>query len=207
MAKIAMTAGTVLSREMIYVDDEQTGDDIRKQEYNVIVLPSQLEDGDYIDVRISLPTGQDYIVVSKKEVEFPKIAGVDSEDTIWLELNESEILAMSSAIVDAYTLKGAKIYAIPYTEPGIQTAATVTYVPRKETVELIEQNSNIVQTAREELWKRYNAVLSQRDNIDSAISNAGSEAQTNLETNLQESITNSKETRKEYLDSLSGMAQ
>ena len=57
----------------------------------MLVLPSQLATGEYIDIRLALPTEQDYIVVSKKQVEIPQIAGIDVEDTIWVKLSEEEI--------------------------------------------------------------------------------------------------------------------
>ena len=40
--------------------------------------------------------------------------------------------------------------------------------------------------------------------INNAINNQGDQAQSNLETKIEESITNSKNSRKQYLDSLSG---
>ena len=43
-----------------------------------------------------------------------------------------------------------------------------------------------------------------RDNINGAISGQGEQSQSNLETSLEESITNSKNSRKKYLESLSG---
>ena len=45
----------------------------------MVVLPTDLTTGDYIDVRAMFPNGQDYIVVAKKEVELPIIDGVESE--------------------------------------------------------------------------------------------------------------------------------
>ena len=201
IAKISLTAGTVMSKEMIYTDNTATGNDVRKQEYNMIILPTQIQNGDYIDIRLTLPTGEDYIVISKKKVEIPQIAGIDSEDTIWLELTEAEILTMSNAIVEAYMINGSKLYATTYTEAGLQEAATPTYAVSRNVLELINSDSNIVQTAREELWSRYNA--DQRNGaLNNAINNAGDQAQSNVESGVQESITNSKETRQEYLDSL-----
>ena len=55
-----MTAGTVLSKEMIYEDEAEQGNDVRKQEYNMFVLPTDLQNGDYIDIRLMLPSGTDY---------------------------------------------------------------------------------------------------------------------------------------------------
>ena len=61
-----------------------------------------------------------------------------------------------------------------------------------------------------EIANRYNNTNASelRNNyINSAISNQGEQAKTNLETNMQESTTNSKNARKEYLDSLAGAIQ
>ncbi len=209
IAKIDLTAGTIMSSSMIYIDETTTGNDVRKQEYNTVILPMDLATGDYIDIRLSLPSGQDYIVVSKKMVEVPQVAGIDSLDTIWLNMSEMEILSMSNAIYDAYKINGSKLYATKYTEPGIQEAATPTYVMNGETITLIQNNPNILKTAMTELTNRYNerAVNLRNSHINQAISNAGEEAQTNVETGIQQSIQNSQDARKEYLDSLSGGAE
>ena len=65
----------------------------------MLVLPYQLATGDYIDIRLRMPNGNDYIVVSKKMVEIPQIAGVDSTDSIWIKMTEEETLLLSNAIV------------------------------------------------------------------------------------------------------------
>ncbi len=209
VAKISMNANTVITPELIAKSDEVTEKDTRKQEYNVVVLPMDLATGDYIDIRLSLPSGQDYIVVSKKLVEIPQIAGVDSLDTIWVNMSEDEILSMSNAIYDAYKVKGSKLYATKYAEPGMQEPATPTYVVNQETKDLLTSDPNIIAKAMNALVKRYNekdgALMNLRNKyINSAINSAGQEAQTNVETGIQQSITNSQDARKEYLDSLSG---
>ena len=43
------------------------------------------------------------------------------------------------------------------------------------------------------------------NSINSVINSQGEQATSNLETKMEESITNSKNSRKEYLDSLSGV--
>ena len=200
IAKISMTAGTVLSKEMLYVDETVTGDDVRKQEYNMFILPSDLVTGDYVDIRLQLPSGVDYIVVSKKKVEIPVIAGVDSTDTISIELSEDEINTLSNAIVDAFKVNGAKLYVNKYTDPGLQEASTPTYPVNQEVMDLINSNPNIVQEARQALWNRYNT--EQRNNVvNPAVSNE--DADSNYEANMEESITNSITTRQEYLEGLS----
>ena len=215
IAKISMTRGTILSKEMVYIDETVTGNDVRKQEYNMLILPTDLVTGDYVDVRLMLPSGVDYIVVAKKKVEIPNIAGVDSTDTVSIELSEDEINMLSNAIVDAAQINGAKLYVNKYTEPGIQEASTPTFPVNYDVLELINGNPNVLEDARNALWERYNArdsngtqtQASQRTNVIDATINADPEqSRENLETNMEESITNSITTRQEYLEGLSAQA-
>lgn len=202
VAKVDMSKNTILTRELVAKADNISSDDVRKQEYNMIVLPTQIETGDYIDIRLSLPSGQDYIVVSKKEVTIPDVAGVPSEDTIWVNLSEAEIIMLNNAIVEAYRIDGAKLYANIYTDPGMQTAAITTYTPSREVAELINDNPNIIDRAKSELSSRYNA--NQRNNvINQAIQNNAENGDENVSSAVEEEITTTKENRKNYLDGLS----
>lgn len=206
IAKVDMDKNTVITIDMISKSDEKTTDDLRKMEYNMLVLPSQLQSGEYIDVRLSLPSGQDYIVVSKKQVEIPQVAGIDSDDTIWVKLTEEEIITMNNAIVDAYRMLGSQLKVVTYTEAGIQSAATPTYVPTREVMQLIQDNPNIIERAKNDLIRRYNERNGtvRSEVINPLISGNGQEGEENLKTRVNESSANSKEDRKEYLQSLGG---
>ncbi len=202
LAKVSMQANTILTRELITKGNNTTSDDIRKQEYNVVILPTQLQTGDYIDIRLSMPSGEDYIVVSKKEVEIPIVDNVDSQNTIWLNLSEQEILSMSSAIMDAFKVEGSKLYATTYTEPGFQTAAIPTYPVNAEVVQQLRENpSDAIKEAVEGLLKRYS--LTQRSRINKNIEDNLTKADDNVKTKMQESIQKTQEERQKYLDSLS----
>ena len=149
--KIDVPAGTIVTKEMIYEEGHETVNSERIQEYNMIILPSTLKNGDHIDIRLTMPTGQDYIVLSKKEV-------IGTTDTgLWLNVTEEEILTMNNAIVESYILPGTKLYAIPYTEAGMQAAAVPTYQVGLDVLALIEKDPNITDKARTELWARYNS--------------------------------------------------
>ncbi len=200
VAKVSLKKNAVLTRDTISKGNNTTSDDVRRQEYNVVVLPTQIQTGDYVDIRLSLPNGQDYIVVAKKDVEIPEVDGTPSETTMWMNLTENEILSMSSAIVDAAKVQGSKLYATTYTEPGIQNAATPTYTTSKEVLKQIADDPNIVEQAKNELANRYNQ--SARETIDAAIQSNGEKAETGLTTSVQESITKTQEERKKYLDAL-----
>lgn len=195
VAKINLASGTVVTSEMISNSSDSNGNDVRIQEYNMIVLPSRLEVGDFLDIRLRLPNGEDYIVISKKEVKQA------SEDTIWLKVTEDEILTMSNAIVEAYIMKGSKLYATTYTEAGNQTKSTPTYPVSYEVLKLIETNPNIVTAARNELYNRYNA--SQRnDYISKALNGYSDTAITNIESQISDAVARQQESRKAYLNSL-----
>lgn len=207
IAKVTMKKNTLLTTELLSKGDNQVQDDVRKQEYNMIVLPIDLVTGDYVDIRVMFPNGQDFIVVAKKEVEIPTIGTADSEDTIWMNLSEDEILHMSCAIIDSAQVKGAKIYATKYTEAGMQKAATPTYPINESTSKLLQSDPNVLEKAMTEIRTRYgngNSAEIRNNYINSSINNQGEQAQSNLETKMEESVTNSKNSRKEYLDSLSG---
>lgn len=194
IAKLDLTKGTVLSNNLITKSNEKVTDDLREQEYNMLDLPQQLEVGAYVDIRLRLPNGQDYIVVSKKCVNNV------SEDTIWINMYEEETVAMSNAIVEAYKMTGSRLYATTYVEPGNQGNATPTYVPSNEVINLINADKNITNEARNGLAERYKAEL--RSGINSEVNKYNDEAKGNVESKVQQEITNSKEARKQYIDSL-----
>ncbi len=202
MAKVDLNPGTVMTTDLTYENEPLTSD-VRTVEYNVITLPSQLTTGEYIDIRLRTPDGRSLIVISHKEVTIPNIAGVDSTNCIWLDLSEEEILMMSSAIVEAYKMNGAMLHATKYVEPGIQEAATVTYVPNDETRALIERDPNIVEEAKNALLSVLNANSELvRPGINNAINNE--DAADNVVEKTEDEITSLQEERELYIESLGG---
>ena len=199
LAKIDIYANTVITPDMVS-EGQLVKSDVRTQEYNVITPLTQLETGDYIDVRLRTPDGRDLIVVSKKEVTIPEIEGIPSATTMWMNLSEEETLMMSSAIVESYMIEGAKLYAARYVEPGMQDGATETYVPNDETRSLIERDPNIVEEAKNELLRRLQTDLI-RPGIDSAI-NANEDAADSVTDGTEEEITALQDERESYVESL-----
>ncbi|GGO07277.1 SAF domain-containing protein [Saccharibacillus kuerlensis] len=145
-AKINLARNTPISESMLY-EGAPTPRDLRNQEFRLIELPSRLQAGEFVDVRVKFPTGEDFIVLSKKRAEDL------ASGTVWVQMDEREILTMSSAIVDAY-LNDASIYAVTYVEPGLQQAAAVTYPANASVLDLIESDPNIVERAVTELERR-----------------------------------------------------
>ena len=201
-----MKQNTVITLEMIAKSDEALTDDIRRQEYNCVVLPLDLETGDYVGLRLLLPNGQDYIVVSKKQVTIAaaedSAAGTlwISPDTIWVNLGEDEILSMSCAIVDAYKIAGAKLYATVYTDPGMQKAAIPTYLINAETAALIQKDPNVLSEALTALRNRYSGT-DRNTHVDTQIMKQ-EDPEGNFIDKMEQSITNTTDQRLEYLESL-----
>ena len=195
IAKIDLAPGTILAKSMVAASEEVLKDDVRKQEYNMVSLPSKLSTGDFIDIRLQLPNGADYIVVSKKQVQ-----GCDAS-TIWLNMNEEEIELMSNAIIEYYIMKGSKLYASVYTEPGKQAASVGTYVPNSSVSALISSNPNIKNYINEE---RYSDALKaiRNNNIASSLNQYSEDAIKNIEENMQEEINTLKQTRESYFGAL-----
>lgn len=205
IARIDLNKGTIVTNNMVQESDAKTTADLRKQEYNMIILPSQIQSGDYVDIRLRLSNGVDYIVASKKEVEIPTIDGVESANTISVKMNETETMAMANAIIEAYIDKGALLYVATYVEPGMQTSLLPTYVPSGTVQNAINANPNIEQEAKNALFARYNQNAATRTNvIDSTLAQYAQDRVDNIEAGIQEQITRAQEQRQLYLESLGG---
>lgn len=198
-AKIGLRIGQVLTTDMIILDKSTSTSDVRLQEYNMLVLPTQLAEGESIDVRLRLPSGEDYIVISQKNVEQA------NGDTVWLKVSESEILRMSCAIVEAYQMEGSLLYATTYVDAGMQEAATPTYVPNANVYNLMmESDSNVTAEARDALRQRYTqGAVNQRNNvINPTIEGVGEERLPNVQEKTAQEIEKQQAARQEYVESL-----
>lgn len=199
VAKIDLSVGTIIGSSMLSQSTETLTDDLRKQEYNMITLPTTLSVGDYIDIRLQLPNGGDYIVISKK-----KVLNCNST-TVWLNMYEEEIELMSNAIIEYYTMTGSKLYATTYTDPGMQTASTGTYVPNEEVANLISRNPNIKGYLNSD---RYSDSLKaiRNSNIKAELNKYTDSALSNIESKIQDEIENLKESREAYFGAANAAA-
>jgi len=112
VAKFNVAAYTPITASMLTAKILDT--DIREQEINVILMPSDLVEGQFVDIRVMFPNGTDYIVLAGKQVN--KISG----QTMWFSLKEAERLILNSAMVDSFLNKGTKLYATIYSDPQAQ---------------------------------------------------------------------------------------
>lgn len=131
-AKLDLSKNTVLTTDMVEKSNESGT--FRMGEYTMISLPSKLNAGDYIDIRIAYPTSADFVVLSKVKVQDA------NTNTIWLKLAESQMLLLNEAIIESYIVDGTKLYASQYVDAA-QVELNATYVPNSTVASLIQANS------------------------------------------------------------------
>ena len=206
MAKIDMNKNTILTSDAISESFEIVNGSTRKQEYNMIAVPADIETDDIVDIRLRTPTGTDYIVVSKKRVSILELGTTSSVNTIYLDLSEEETLLMSNAIVEAYIMEGSRLYLTRYVEAGMQEASIPTYIPSNAVINLIGSNPNIVDEAKNALIVKYNENYTQaRGDIEGSMSLLETdEKQEAVGEGITEEITKAQEERESYLDALAG---
>lgn len=173
------------------VTDEKLADDLRELEFNMFMIQTNQMKGDYIDVRILFPNGENYIVLSKKQIK----EIMPEENTVRLWLNETEIHNISSAIIDAYIHPGTKIYVVKYVMPELQGAAIPFYVPNEDVLDLMLRDPNVLEKAsdalaqelRESLERNLNSITD--DNIGKVTTGVTEEFSKNREViQSQESV-------------------
>ena len=197
--KINVPKGTIITKDMMYESGKGLKDSERIQEFNMIRLPSQLKNGDFIDVRFSLPNGQDFVVLSKK-----KVIGTNAT-TVWLQLDELELNLMNNAIVESYKATGSSLYAIEYIEPGMQKDAVPTYVASSDVLNLINRNPNIISEAREKYGENINGLSDFRAlNIESSLEATRDQSESLVSSGNANEDQSIKAERQTYVDALEG---
>ncbi len=196
--KVTVPSGTIITKDMVAIGEKVVSDDIRTVEYSMINLPSEVLDGDYIDIRLLFPGGQDYVILGKKKVE------KCTDTTVWIKQTEEEIMTLNNAIIDSYLAEGSKLYATRYTEPGIQKAAQQTYPVSNEVLDLIRQSPNIVTEAKNALAERYNSARMQenRDNVVNPALGDPDDRSSSVSSGISAEISSLQDARKEYLESM-----
>lgn len=136
--KIDIKPGTTITKSLIM--DSELKDIVYERDMSFESLPLGIEVGDYIDIKIVLPYGQSFYVMTHKRIEQLVI----DTFTIKLYLTATEMEIWESAIRDysLYKQKGMKLCVEKYVEPGLQKA--VAYYPvRAEIADLIKVSPNV----------------------------------------------------------------
>jgi len=202
--KTDLKAGLPIMKYML--EDELVNDDIRNVEFNTLLLQSNIKKNDFIDVRIRFPNGEDYIVLTKKQVSDIYLP----TNTIWLNLGQKEIMTLSSATVDAYLREGTKLYVVKYVDPQVQKSAIPTYPHNADVQMAMMADPNILEKASIALANQAREALEQRigqmsqdvmKSIKSGIDIENNERKKSIEETLkQESAGNNKKNNNQNSD-------
>ena len=147
------------------VTSVEIADDSRIYEVLAAHLMLTQAENDVVDVRILFPNGEDYLLLSKKTIMNLSLSG-SSFNTY---MNEDEILRFASAMVDAYTTTGTKIYTVQYVESNMQSDGIPNYPVKAAVLDLINNDPNIIDKAEQTLN------LDARYNLESRLGNLSSE--------------------------------
>lgn len=156
VALVDITKGTQILKGML--TDNSISPGIRELEYSVIHISSNIENNNTVDVRISYPNGESYVVLSKKLVK----GYVPGTAACYFWMDEAEILRMSAAIVDAGLYEGSRLFVTKYIEPNIQEASAVNYIPSISIQTLLENDPNILEKTSQKLSKEVRKALENR---------------------------------------------
>ncbi|HOQ01987.1 MAG TPA: hypothetical protein PK604_14480 [Acetivibrio clariflavus] len=202
--KTDLKAGLPIMKYML--EDELVNDDIRNVEFNTLLLQSNIKKNDFIDVRIRFPNGEDYIVLTKKQVSDIYLP----TNTIWLNLGQKELMTLSSATVDAYLREGTKLYVVKYVDPQVQKSAIPTYPHNVDVQMAMMADPNILEKASIALANQAREALEQRigqmsqdvmKSIKSGIDIENNERKKSIEETLkQESAGNNKKNNNQNSD-------
>jgi hypothetical protein len=154
-AKTALKKGQLLTADFFYSDKRLTERN-RYLELSDIRLPESVHTNNLIDIRISFPTGEDYIVLNQQRVL--SLLKEDEETSVCgiaLNLSEEDLLRLSSARVDENLFEGTYLYAVIY-QADFENAAVTTYPVNPQVFTLMQWDPNIVSlfTVKKEQEKR-----------------------------------------------------
>lgn len=154
-ALVNIPKGTQVLKNMVGSEDTENR---RELEFSLNLASENVKEGDYTDIRIRYPDGEDYIVISKVYISYiDEILGY-----LYLSLSPEEILLISSALVDCYLNNGSYLYSAKYIASAYQQPSKVTYIPNAAVSELLKTDPNIYKAAKDYLNTGNRTILEDR---------------------------------------------
>lgn len=184
--KLNLDSGAMIHEAMIMEDT--IIDSTRDMDIYTNTYPSGLAKGDYIDLRIVMPLGQDYLVLSHKRIYEL------FENGFKIHLTEEELFMYRSMLIDYYLNKaaGCRIEATRYVEPGLQKPAIPFYSIPTYLADLYNRDPNML--------TQLNAVDNEaaRTILDLGNKDISMETQGLLNSGVEEILNAAKASKTEY---------
>lgn len=142
--RMNVSKNNILTKSIVTDTDDRLTDDLRKQDYDHIILNYNLKLGDYVDIRIRYKDGSDFRVATKK-----KILNLNGTKAVY-QITEDEREFINNATVKA-AINGGVLYTTIYKDPENQPPADVNYVLDDSIKDLIKSNPGVVKNAQDQL--------------------------------------------------------
>ena len=140
--RVNISPGTIISRDMLMDEFDGTKEKYPR-EVTFTSLPVSTTVGDYIDMRIMIPNGEEYVIFSHKQIK----RLYDNTITFFMSEEENAILNSVFQDVGNYS-QFCIVYIMKYLEPGNDTDTVAFYPVQHEVENFIRFNPNIQDTTR-----------------------------------------------------------
>ncbi len=196
IAKYNIPANIPLINSMF--GEEIVSIDERIQEVSSVMLPTGLVEGEYIDIKIKMASGLEYVVLPQIKVE--RIFGT----TVWLYLNEEELYLLNSAIVDTYLSDGVTLYGVRYVDPTTQIkiddkTAEMARLSLSKQIEQDVANGTVALTVPSEVTDQTTTTTDDTDNNTDNVQNNTDTNDTTTDNTAGDETTETTETP-EYIN-------
>lgn len=156
--RINLQPGTLLTTDVVIKESYEGA--VYDKDVFLDLIPVGTKTGDYIDVRVTLPGGEDFVVFPHKRVNSRL------SNAVKFRMDEAELWILTSMMIDdaLYSSKGFRVYATKYVDPGADDEVVGYYPVRHEVMDIARVSQNITQT---QLKRMYNESL--RNAIDTKL--------------------------------------
>lgn len=144
--KLGLKEGTLLTEDMLY--EEELTRDMRLLDVVTSINPVGLKEGKFVDIRIKLPLGDDYVAIAHRKVKEL------NSSILKLVATEQDIHTYNSMLVDMVMYPGTQIYAVEYVEGAVQESAEVYYPASKNILAIAQKDPNYLQEIQKDMIKR-----------------------------------------------------
>lgn len=181
--KISLAANSYITKNMLL--NQKLTQNQRELDIVLSEIPIGLEVGDYVDIRVTFPEGQNYTVMSHKQV-----VGINGS-TLKIIVVEHDFYRYESVKTDMSIYSSTKIYAAKYVEPGIQKSAKVFYPLRFNVAKQSLRDPNMDS-------KDFLKLLKSRKELEEQLADAGhmidkNQTVTDRKNEIQQEFNNARE--------------
>lgn len=154
--RVSLDEGAILLSD--FVQEKVIDNTDRYYQLVVDNYPTDIQLGDYVDLRIQFTYGEDFIAIPHCKIE-----AIDLTYGLFTFIfDENDIAIYNSMLLDKAMYSTVNIYMLKYVDTTSQTAAESYYPVNKNISEILTINPNILEAAKEEMMlerAQLNAIL------------------------------------------------